>query len=810
MSSTSSLSSSSLGFTAGGIDSNQIVSSLMAAETIPQDRLRAKQANIKLKQDTMGRVNNALSSFRTAASTIALKGISQLTTSVSSPATASATAVAGATTGSLSFTVDTVATTHGQRSALSLPSATSTVTSASVLGVSSSLTKLGVGGFSVSSTGVEPGSYSVQVTQASAAATRAAGTALAASTTIGGSNNSLAVSVNGVARTVTIAAGTYTQSAFTTAVQAAFDGSGGGVTVSTDSAGKLSFATKREGSTASLQFTGGSALAATGLVTADSSAIAGVDGKIKIGSGTETTVSTAEAGQTASVAAGTSGSVSMTLSGGLRLGTGSLAVVSTGDRSLNAVVSAINSVSAGVTAAAVRQSAGNWLLQLNSTGTGVANKIIIGAEVGASSAIGGLIDTTTAQDAQITVGSGAGAYKVNASGNTFSDVMPGVTINVAATSTTPVTVGVTRDEAATANSVSSLISAANAVIGQIQNATLTDPVSGKSSPLSGDSAVKGIIDKVRSTVMATVSGITYSSVSSLGIKTEKDGTLSFNQSDFIAALRADPTSTERAFGRGGTTSGNVIFANADDTTLAGTYAVNITTAATLATTGTIAPNTATAKTIGVRMGSTTATATIPAGATNAQIVDALNSALGSAGLAVNASTASGGVSLTSNLYGVGGKFDVNLDATNTSSSWTTYTGVDVVGTIDGKTATGVGQRLSLATSSTSNARGLQVDVATGVTGAQSTTYSPGVAARVTALINQLTDTKGSFTVSSTAYDTRYKTYDTQINAFTDRLTAKETTLKAQWAKVQTSLAQLQSKQTWLTNQVKSMTANNGN
>ena len=47
MSSTSSLSSSSLGFTAGGIDSNQIVSSLMAAETIPQDRLRAKQANIK-------------------------------------------------------------------------------------------------------------------------------------------------------------------------------------------------------------------------------------------------------------------------------------------------------------------------------------------------------------------------------------------------------------------------------------------------------------------------------------------------------------------------------------------------------------------------------------------------------------------------------------------------------------------------------------------------------------------------------------------------------------------------------------------
>ncbi|MEI6497564.1 MAG: flagellar filament capping protein FliD [Actinomycetota bacterium] len=810
MSSTSSLSSSSLGFTAGGIDSNQIVSSLMAAETIPQDRLRAKQANIKLKQDTMGRINNSLTSLRSAASTIALKGISQLTTSVSSPTTASATVGSGATTGALSFTVDSIATTHGQRSTLTMPSATSTVTSASVLGVSSSLTKLGVSGLSVSSTGVSPGSYSVQVTQASAAASRTASTALATSTTVDSTNNTLAVSVNGTARTVSIAAGTYTKSALAAAVQTAFDSSGGGVTVSTDSAGKLSFATTREGSTASLQFTGGTALAATGLATVDASAISGVDGKIKVGTGAETTVTNAEAGQTTSVAAGSSGSVNFTLNGGLRLGTGSLAVVSTGDRSLNAVVSAINSVSAGVTAAAVKQSTGNWLLQLNSTGTGVANKILVGLEVGTSSAIGGLIDTTTAQDAQITVGSGAGAYKVTASGNTFSDVMPGVTLNVAATSTTPVTVSVTRDEASTANSVSSLIAAANSVIGQIQNATLTDPVAKKSSPLSGDSSVKGIIDKVRSTVMATVSGITYTSASSVGIKTEKDGTLSFNQTDFIAALRADPTATERAFGRGGTTSGNVIFANADDVTLAGTYAVNITTAATQATTGTIAPNTASAKTIGVRMGSTTATATIPAGATNAQIVDALNTALGSAGLAVNASTASGGVSLTSNLYGVGGKFDVNLDATNTSSSWTTYTGVDVVGTIDGKTATGVGQRLSLATSSTSNARGLQVDVATGVTGAQSTTYSPGVAARVTALINQLTDTKGSFTVSSTAYDTRYKTYDTQINAFTDRLTAKETTLKAQWAKVQTSLAQLQSKQTWLTNQVKSMTANNGN
>ena len=63
-------------------------------------------------------------------------------------------------------------------------------------------------------------------------------------------------------------------------------------------------------------------------------------------------------------------------------------------------------------------------------------------------------------------------------------------------------------------------------------------------------------------------------------------------------------------------------------------------------------------------------------------------------------------------------------------------------------------------------------------------------------------------MSSAAYDNRYKTYGTQIDAFTVRLTAKETSLKAQWAKVQTTLASLQSKQTWLTNQVKSMTANN--
>ena len=179
----------------------------------------------------------------------------------------------------------------------------------------------------------------------------------------------------------------------------------------------------------------------------------------------------------------------------------------------------------------------------------------------------------------------------------------------------------------------------------------------------------------------------------------------------------------------------------------------------------------------------------------------LNAALAEAGLAVNAEVSGGGVRLTASAFGGAGAFETNLDV-NGAGSWATSTGADVVGTIDGQPAIGVGQRLKLLTTDTSLARGLEIDVDEGMTGVLGPIeYQPGIAARIVALAVAATGEGGSLTVTTATYETRYKTYEAQIAKFEDRMVIKEAQLRRQWTAVQTLLSSLQNQGDWLTSQL---------
>ena len=248
------------------------------------------------------------------------------------------------------------------------------------------------------------------------------------STVIDGTNNTLTIEIDGVAHAVTLASGTYTPAELVEVVQDALDAAPADATASLDATGRVRITTTHEGSAASLQVTGGNAMAALGL-SVDASAIVGTDGTIQIGSNPPVTVTSAGTGATVAVPTGT-GDLTLTLDGGLRTGTSSVAVVSTGDRSLAAVAAAINGAGVSASASAVKVSDGNWLLQLNSTTTGTANSLSLDASV--FTGVGGLLETSAAQDAQITIGTGPGAYSVMASGNVFNDVLQGVTLTATA------------------------------------------------------------------------------------------------------------------------------------------------------------------------------------------------------------------------------------------------------------------------------------------------------------------------------------------------------------------------------------------
>jgi flagellar hook-associated protein 2 len=788
----------SIGFTAGGIDVNSIVSGLMSAERAPETAISNRQAAVKLQSSALTRLQTSLATLQSKAAALLSNGISAFS-STASANNVTATVGPGAAAGSLTFTVDALAAAHGVRTGNTVAASTSTITTAATIAISSTARPIGVTGLHAG-TGVAAGSYSITVTQASTGATLRSGGVVPGSTTIGPGNDTIDLQIDGASRSIGLAAGTYTAAQLASAVQAGLDASGGGATASVDPDGRLAITTTHEGSTASLEITGGDAAAALGL----SGNASGTDGAIQVGSGTPVTVTSAGPGATVDVSAG-GGTLQLSLGGGLRAGVATVAVVSTGDRSLGAVASAINAANVGATAAAVKVSDSAWLMQLSATRPGVGNSLVL--DDAAFSAVGGMLQTTAASDARITVGTGPGAYTVVSSSNTFTGVLPGVSLSVNSPSSTPTTVTVARDSAATADTVAGLVSAATSLLADIAMQTSYDPVAKKAAPLSTDTAVRNMAVQVRAAVTALVGASSPTLAGNVGITLNKNGTIDFDRAKFITALEKDPASVERLFVRGGTSTVGAAWAGATDNTVAGSYGVVVTTAATRATTGDVliggAPS---AQTIAVRVGTTTATYRAEAGATAADIASGLNAALSKAGLAINVEQSGGGVRITAAAFGGAGAFDLNVDADG-AGSWSTQTGTDVVGTIDGQAAIGVGNRLSLLDGDTSGARGLAVTVAEGASGAVGPiVYEPGIAARLVSLAAALTSANGALTTSGKTYAARIAGFQDQIDAFELRMTAKERQYRAQWTAVQTSLAALQNQQSWLASQLGQTTA----
>jgi flagellar hook-associated protein 2 len=784
-----------------GFDADSIVTQLMQLERLPLNALQRRKDAASTASDAISKIRSNLDAFRLAAAKLAdVSTFDRFRTTVSSSDIASASVSGTAAPGSLSFTVDRLAQAHGLRSIGTVPSNSTTVTSAAFISVAAGTRSVGIDTVRAG-TGLGAGTSVLKITQASAGATTS-GTSLAPSTVIGPGNDTIDVSVNGSARTVTIAAGTYSADQLATAVQAAFDASGGGLTASIDTAGALQVTTTREGSAASLQITGGTALGDLGLAP-QAVAATGTDGIIDV-DGTLTTVTNAEAGQAVAVDTG-SGTLDVTLSGGLRVGDIDVKTVSTGTRTLADVAAAINGANGGVSAAAVQVSGGAWRLQLSSRTTGDTGRIAIDTSV--FSGIGGMIESSAAQNAQITIGSGPGAYQVEATGNTFANVMSGVSLTARTVSATAVTVDVTRNDDAVANDVAALVGAANTILADIKVQTRFDSVTGTSGVLAGNSAIRRLADQVRSALGGQVDGLTGTTTnglaSAIGIQVTREGSFTFDKSKFLAVMATDPGAAARVFGRGGTGSGSVTYGTAAAETRRGTYDVEVTTAATQATSATLfAGGAATSTRLGIRAGNITASIDITAGQTPAQIIAALNGSFAANNLDLVAEADGTGLVVRANDWGSAGNFELNTDVLG-AGTWDAQDGVNVQGTIAGVTATGIGRRLSLTSFADSPAAGLAIDVAGGAIGAVgSITYQPGLAARVVEVATALTDADdGTLTSAKDAADRRVKGFTDQMTRLEDRLAVRELNLRRQYSSLQTLLGDLQSQGSWLSSQI---------
>ncbi|MHB8763960.1 MAG: flagellar filament capping protein FliD [Deferrisomatales bacterium] len=483
---------------------------------------------------------------------------------------------------------------------------------------------------------------------------------------------------------------------------------------------------------------------------------------------------------------------------------------------LDGAVAAINAAKLGVTASAVFNGSGYQLL-LTAKATGVANQITVDATgldtTGARDLSGAWSTVQAAQDAAVSLGSGAGAITVTSATNTLSTLLQGVTLNLkAAQPGTDVTLTVARESAGLADKVKAFVGAYNDAFQYLRQQFAYDAETGVAGILMGDSSLVGIQRSLGSTLLRSVGAAgTFKALSSVGVRPDREGNLSFDATSFAAALDQDPTSVMRLFRTGGDSSHpKVSLVYAGSKIGEGTYQVQVTAAATKASlTGSAAPGLTVTAGVNDSLqvavdGGATVSVTLEAktyASTQAlaqEVQTRVNAAL--TGGAVTVGVDEGGhLTLTSNRWGSGSKAQlVGGTALGTLSlSAASAAGTDVVGTLNGEPATGAGHTLR-GNAGNATTDGLQVlaEVATSAT----ITVSKGVFSLFDESLAGLTDPlSGTVGAKGTALDRSIADVQSRIEAMDRRLEARRESLLAQFLRMEKAVGQFNSQSSFLTN-----------
>ena len=134
---------------------------------------------------------------------------------------------------------------------------------------------------------------------------------------------------------------------------------------------------------------------------------------------------------------------------------------------------------------------------------------------------------------------------VTTSGNTLTDVVGGLSFNLGRVTATPVTVTVTRNTDAVKTMMTSFVSAYNALTAFLAGATQYDAGTKQAALLQGDATTTGLQSQLRSLIGQPGNASTaFSTLSSIGIEFQKDGTLKVNDTKLSDALKNLPELTK--------------------------------------------------------------------------------------------------------------------------------------------------------------------------------------------------------------------------------------------------------------------------
>jgi flagellar hook-associated protein 2 len=228
---------------------------------------------------------------------------------------------------------------------------------------------------------------------------------------------------------------------------------------------------------------------------------------------------------------------------------------------LDSLAADINRAGAGVTAG-VLFTEGSYKLQISAKNTGAANVVTYGGDV---ADVLGLAEHVVreAKDAAFEIDD----VPMTAATNTVTSAVPGVSFNLKAEAE-GIAIEVTRDDTAIKAKLQGFVDAYNAAIKQVNSEFRyngTAQLGGAS--LSGDATLRAIQTKLRGMVSAPAVGITgnYTTLGSIGIGTQSDGTLKIDDKIMSKVLADDPEAVSRLLvEEPGNSTINGVFSQFDD------------------------------------------------------------------------------------------------------------------------------------------------------------------------------------------------------------------------------------------------------
>jgi flagellar hook-associated protein 2 len=233
---------------------------------------------------------------------------------------------------------------------------------------------------------------------------------------------------------------------------------------------------------------------------------------------------------------------------GLQIGTANTNISIASTDSLDQIASKINAANARASASVFFDGT-NYRLQVRGLDTGKSSAITFtqdGFDLGLN------VADNTVQKAQDSIAQIDG-FNVERSTNQVVGAIQGVTLALTAATTSPVSVKVASDAGSLETKIQGVVTAYNTVLSKINAAAGHGTTAASSTVLASDSTLRSITNKLSDTLQTMTGTGAYTTLGSVGLSLQKDGTLALDTTKLETALSSDPGAVTTLFA--GNTSG---------------------------------------------------------------------------------------------------------------------------------------------------------------------------------------------------------------------------------------------------------------